>query len=102
MLLPIVAVLVVVFVVPMLDLVRMSFLEHDLARPFGGNPTIENYLEIVTDSFFLGTIWLSLQVGFWTTVVTLVLAYPVASFLTRARGWERTLVSAACLLPLFV
>jgi len=102
MLVPAIIVVVFIFVIPMLDLVRMSFMEHDPTQPFGVQPSLENYQKIVTDSFFLQTIWLSIRVGFWTTVVTLAIAYPVADFLTRARGWERTLVSAAYLLPLFV
>lgn len=101
-LLPGVLVLLAVFVVPMLDLLRMSFMEHDPMHPFGVQPSLENYQRIATDAFFLETIWRSLQVGFWTTLVTLAIAYPVADFLARAHGWERTLVSAACLLPLFV
>jgi len=102
LLLPIAIILAWWFVLPMLELVRMSFVEHDPNRAFGGAGTLDNFRRIFTDEFFLATVWRSVLVGFFTTVATLLIAYPVAEYITRARGWERTLVSAACLLPLFV
>jgi ABC-type spermidine/putrescine transport system permease subunit I len=47
-------------------------------------------------------IWTSLKVGFCTTFVALLCGYPVAYYLTTTRGWERTLLSGACLMPVFV
>jgi ABC-type spermidine/putrescine transport system permease subunit I len=44
----------------------------------------------------------SLLVGLCTTVATILVSYPVAFYLTRCGSWERTLISVACLLPIFV
>ena len=44
----------------------------------------------------------SLLVGLATVLATLLVAYPVAIYLTRCRPWERTIISVACLLPIFV
>jgi putative spermidine/putrescine transport system permease protein len=41
-------------------------------------------------------------VGFATTVLTLVISYPLAFYITKTKGWERTIISSICLLPLFI
>jgi putative spermidine/putrescine transport system permease protein len=47
-------------------------------------------------------IWSSLKIGFYSTTCTLIVAFPVAYYLTRIRGIERTILSAIFLLPIFV
>jgi putative spermidine/putrescine transport system permease protein len=47
-------------------------------------------------------VWTSLKVGFLSTFCALLCGYPMAYYLTTIEGWERTLLSGACLLPLFV
>jgi ABC-type spermidine/putrescine transport system permease subunit I len=102
-LVPVLALLLVFFVIPLADLLGLSFVQHQpgprLAR---GEFTLVNYREIFGDPFYVGMIFNSLQLGFWTVLATLFISYPVAFYLTRARSWERTLISVACLLPIFI
>jgi ABC-type spermidine/putrescine transport system permease subunit I len=61
-----------------------------------------NYVKILQDYFYLSMSLNSVLVGLSTTFFTVAIAYPVAFYITRISGWERTLISVACLLPLFV
>jgi putative spermidine/putrescine transport system permease protein len=64
--------------------------------------TWENYGKFFSDPYFTKMILTSLKVGVYTTFFSLLVGYPVAYYLTRIRGIERTILSAACLLPIFV
>src|SRR5690606_10832254 len=94
--------LAVFFLVPMINVLRLSFLQYDRIALYLPTFTLENYEKFFSDPYFLSLITNSLKVGFWTTLLALVIAYPVAFYLTRCTGWERTLISAASLLPIFV
>jgi len=103
LLLPLFLLLIAFFVVPLLQLLNLSLLAQ---QPTVQNPTpahtVATYARILGDSFYLQVTGNSILVGFCTTVTTLLVAYPVAYYITRISGWERTLISVACLLPLFV
>lgn len=94
--------LAVFFLVPMVNILRLSLLQYDRIALYLPIFTLENYGKFFSDPYFLSLITNSLKIGFWTTLIALVIAYPVAFYLTRCTGWERTLISAASLLPIFV
>ena len=100
---PLLLLLIVFFVVPLVDLLGVSL------TPYTGGPrdeavgsTLANYREILGDPFYLGMMWNSVQLGVYSTVFSLVIGYAVAFYLSRTSGWERTLISVACILPIFV
>jgi putative spermidine/putrescine transport system permease protein len=103
LLLPILVLLSFFFLLPLAKLISLSTYAQ---QPSVQNPSpphsFIHYTNILLDSFYLQMTANSIFVGFWTTVATLVIAYPVAFYITRISGWERTLISVACLLPLFV
>jgi putative spermidine/putrescine transport system permease protein len=103
LLLPLLALLVIFFVLPLLQLLNLSTFAQ---QPTVQNPSpphsLVNYAKILGDTFYLQMTWSSVMVGFWTTLATLVISYPVAFYITKISGWERTLISVACLLPIFV
>lgn len=103
LLLPVLALLFVFFAAPLVQLVDLSLLSQQ-PSPQNLRPphSAANYLKIFGDPFYLEITANSLLVGFWTTLVTLAIAYPVAYYITKISGWERTLISVACLLPIFV
>lgn len=92
----------VFFLVPMFELVRMSVYQYSRVSVYIPNLTWENYAQFFSDRFYSTMVWTSLKVGFLSTIFALVLGYPMAYYLTTTDGWERTLLSSACLLPLFV
>jgi ABC-type spermidine/putrescine transport system permease subunit I len=101
-LLPALFLLAVLFLVPMFELVRMSLYEYSRTSVYIPRYTLANYRQFLSDPFYWGMVWASLKVGFATTLITLLCAYPVACYLATIGGWERTLLSGAYLLPLFV
>lgn len=103
LLLPVLAMLAIFFVAPLAQLFDLSLLSQ---QPSVANPrpphSLDNYLKIFSDPFYLQITANSLLIGFSTTIATLAISYPVAYYITKISGWERTLISVACLLPIFV
>lgn len=103
LLLPALILLVLFFAVPLVQLFKLSLLPSQAAvHDIGERYSLVNYLKVATDTFYLELTINSILVGVSTTLLTLVIAYPVAFYITRIGGWERTIISVACLLPLFV
>lgn len=100
---PVLVLLVLFFIVPLAELFRMSLLAQ---RPSPREPrpevTLDNYVNVFADALHAEMAVNSLLVGLTTVLATLLVAYPVAIYLTRCRPWERTIISVACLLPIFV
>jgi putative spermidine/putrescine transport system permease protein len=100
---PVLALLIGFFILPVAQLINLSTFAQ---QPSLQNPSpphsLAHYANILGDPFYLQTAANSILLGFWTTLATLVISYPVAFYITRISGWERTLISVACLLPLFV
>ena len=102
---PIVVLIIVFFFIPLLYLLRISFLANkDLAPTASliGDYGLNQYIMLITDRFFYEMLGNSLMISVFTSILTLMLSYPAAWYLANAGGWERTIVSAICLLPLFV
>jgi ABC-type spermidine/putrescine transport system permease subunit I len=102
-LIPILLLLIFFFIFPLAYLLQLSMLAQ---QPTLQNPSPElsivNYVKIFGDSFYIQMAANSIMVGFFTTMATVIIAYPVAYYITQIKGWERTLISVACLLPIFV
>src|SRR4051812_22685979 len=91
------------FVAPLAELVNLStFAQQPTAQTPHPPHSLANYAKILGDVFYLEVAATSVLLGFFTTIATLAIAYPIAFYITRAAGWERTLISVACLLPIFV
>jgi ABC-type spermidine/putrescine transport system permease subunit I len=103
LLVPILLLLIFFFLIPLAYLLRLSALAQQptLQNPFP-ELSVVNYVKILQDYFYLSMSLNSVLVGLGTTFFTVAIAYPVAFYITRISGWERTLISVACLLPLFV
>lgn len=102
LLLPIAAVNALAFVLPSLSLLRMSF---NRAMPGGGvreAVTLENYLSVMTDPFYLELVLNSIGISLVITLLTLACAYPIALYVHRtAPAWRNVLV-LLCVSPLLV
>ena len=100
---PVIVLLIVFFVVPLAQLFNLSLLAHQPSVQDPHPPhSLANYAKIFGDPFYLQIAANSVLVGLSTTLATLMISYPVAFYITRSSGWERTLISVACLLPIFV
>jgi len=94
--------LLVFFAIPMFYMIIVGFLEYDYITIYRSIFTLDNYIRFFSDPYFLKMITNSLRVGLFSTFLALILAYPLANYLTKISGWERTIISSACLLPIFV
>lgn len=94
--------LVVFFLIPYVNMVRMSFLLKPPGAAFTNVFTVENYLRILQDAFY----WRVIARTFWlaglNTVLTLVLGYPLAYTIARASGPRRPILLMLLLAPLLV
>ncbi len=102
LLLPSLVLFVVFFLLPLGVLVANSF--HDYSRLAGIIPTftLKNYDRILTDNFYLAIVLRTLRLAFLTSIVTLVIGYPIALYLTIASERQRAWIILFVLSPLLV
>jgi len=102
-LLPLVAFLIVFFIAPLVDLLGLSLHDFALGRYALDAPiTFINYASLLGDSFYWKMLGNSLQLALCTTITSLIIGYAVAFYITRTSGWEQTIITVACLLPIFI
>ncbi|MEW6121717.1 MAG: ABC transporter permease [Pseudomonadota bacterium] len=90
---PALAILAGLFALPLLKLLTAS-----VSGPSGF--TLAEYGKLLGTSHYLGVIWNSLRLALLTTLIALVVGYPAAFALVRARGALRSVLLACLFLPL--
>jgi multiple sugar transport system permease protein len=100
LLLPALAVLFVVTILPFIFLVATSFTPLDLTKP--GSFRLEgvgNYRELLVDDRFWNSVWVQTRLSFWTVLLQLLIGLGLARLLhARIRGVEA--VRAAFIIPM--
>ncbi len=108
--------LIVFFAAPFLLILKISLSDQARARPpylpqldlgegipgiwtFLGGLDLENYATLLTDSFYVRSYLLSLETAAISTILVLLIAYPMAYGLTRAPLNWRPLLLALVVLP---
>lgn len=64
--------------------------------------TLKTYADFFADPYNWGVLANTLSAAFWTTVLALIVGYPTAFALARARGWLQNLLLVCLILPLSV
>ncbi|MCB8819800.1 ABC transporter permease [Microvirga rosea] len=100
LLLPIALVNVVGFILPVLNLLRMSFNEALSGGGIRETFTLANWFGLAGDAFYLELIINSVVVSLTITVLTLILSYPIALYLHRSSGRWRTFLTVLVISPL--
>lgn len=78
-----------------------SFLSE--APPEGAvSVTLEHYETFLTDSFYMSVLWESIVIGVKVTLLTLLVAYPVAYFLAFTESRHKNLLVLLVLLPFWI
>ncbi|MBV9784566.1 MAG: ABC transporter permease [Acidisphaera sp.] len=54
--------------------------------------TLENYLRVLTDPFYLGSFWLTVHLSAAATLFGLLVGFPAAYALARIGGWIATII----------
>ena len=102
LLLPAVGLFGVCFFVPLAILLSLSFRRVVIGQPSDDGLTLSNYVQFLTDPFYLATLWDTLLLGLGVTALTLVLGYPMAFVVARAPGRWRGVLRLLVLTPLLV
>jgi putative spermidine/putrescine transport system permease protein len=102
LLVPMAVINLAAFVLPVLYLGQISFLESRSGGVLTDIYTFGNYLDFFTDSFNFGLVFNSLWISFAVTVATLICAYPIALFLHRVSPVWRNVLFVITVSPLLV
>ncbi len=97
---PILALLVFGFLAPMVMVALYSFMPRGSFSPWG-TPTLENYVDIVEQNFYISFGW-SLWLALLSTALLLVVAYPLAVAIKRAAPKRAVILTVLIVAPLFV
>lgn len=93
LLLPALAFLAVVYVLPVIDLVHISF----------SGPTLFGYFErFLSVPLYWDSLVRTMQIALTTSLLCLVLGYPTALLIHRSSGITKVLITAAIVLPYFI
>jgi spermidine/putrescine transport system permease protein len=85
--------LVLFFAVPLLVIVLYSFLTPGPTGAVIWIFTLSNYARLFTESLFVNAYWRSLWIGVVTTVICLLVGYPLALFIVqRSPRWRNVLM----------
>jgi putative spermidine/putrescine transport system permease protein len=101
-LVPLVVLLVAFFVLPFAVMLYESLFLSPLQAAPGSGMTLANYAKLFGDFFYMKVLLQTLALGVAVTVLTLVIAYPVAYFLARTRSRWRQLMLFLVISPLIV
>lgn len=92
----------VFFVGPLLYLFVISFLEPSQTELYGSRTTVENYVAVLTDPFYLKIIYRTLKAGLIILGTCLLLGYPAAYAIAQMKPRGRILCLMVLLFPLMV
>ncbi|MDO4710683.1 MAG: ABC transporter permease [Peptostreptococcaceae bacterium] len=91
---------VVFTVIPLLIIVVYSFAKRD---PFGNivyEFTLENYKNFFTP-IYLNVLWRSIKLSLYSTMICLLIGYPMAFIIARAKGMKQNLMVLLFIVPLW-
>jgi putative spermidine/putrescine transport system permease protein len=100
LLLPIALINAIGFILPVLNLLRMSFNEALAGGGVRETVTLANWIGLFGDSFYVELIINSITVSLGITMATLVVSYPIALYLHRSSGRWRTFLTVLVISPL--
>ncbi len=89
-------------IVPSIAFCVVSFYGKSDSGFYDGIFTARNYISILSDRFYLGSLWLTLRISLETTVFCLLLGYPAAYFLSKLSSKARKRLIILLLFPLLL
>lgn len=104
--------LIIFFLVPFIVVAKISFSEAIIARPPYSNLLewtddglvliklhLSNYAYLLEDSLYVSAYWSSIKVAFFSTLLTLLVAYPMAYYIARTTERRRNVLLMLIILP---
>jgi putative spermidine/putrescine transport system permease protein len=89
-------------VLPLALLARYSLNKYDRRTFMIEVFTPENYLRFVTDPFYTGVLWTTFSIAIVTTLLCLILGFPIAYKLARSQSRWKSIGVLLIILPLFI
>ena len=102
LLLPITAVNLIGFLLPVVNLATISFMEVRSTGAMTGNWSLAKWQMVAIDPFYWELLWTSVRTSLTITLLTLLLSYPVALYLHRSRGLWRSILLVFVISPLLL
>ena len=100
--LPAVLLLLVFLVWPYVEMITMSFRTSQPGAMYGLGHTVDNYRKVMTSTLYLDALARSLLTAAIITAICLVISYPIAWHMSRARGRKALLLYACVASPLMI
>lgn len=101
MLIPLTIVFIILFIIPFIVLLYYSFLSYKSGQVIPTTPyTIDSYAKFFEDSFYPRVVGRTIGISLLTAVICSVLGYPVAYFISKCRGYAKTILLVVVILPL--
>ena len=90
-------------IVPFAWIIRVSFYENVRGGYMTSAWTLENYFKFLLDPWYLkNVLFKSFQISLITSVIAIVLAYPVALYVSRSSGRMKQILLTLVLSPLLI
>ena len=102
LLLPILLFSIVFFIVPMLYILYLSFIETDGLYSDNVVVSLQNYFKFFTDPYYLSSMWLTIRLSLYSALVCLVLGYPVAMTMAKSSPRAKIYLTLIVASPLLV
>jgi putative spermidine/putrescine transport system permease protein len=102
LILPLLAFLVVFFFIPAIKLMLFSVMSQDAAGRVGAPLTLAHYVRFFEVSLYGQILWTTIRIALITSVIAMVLAYPVATVLVRGNIAVTRIVTLIIIAPLAV
>ncbi|GLB60120.1 ABC transporter permease [Cytobacillus sp. NCCP-133] len=102
LLLPTLGIFIFFFLLPLFFLFITSFKTFDASTGIGNEWTLQNYIKFMSDPFYLGVVWRTVKIALLTTLITIIISYPVAFQISKSKGRARNYFTLLVLSPLLI
>lgn len=91
--------LIVFFLLPLAIIVVYSFAQRSSTGDIDWTFSLQNYARLFSDPLFLSIFWRSFSIAIATTIICLLIAYPLALFIVRQNQRWRSALIFAVMIP---
>lgn len=102
LILPALLFVAVALVIPLIVLLQSSLEAGDFLTGNTHGPTLANYVEVLTDGYYLSVMWRTFWISALATAIALAAALPLAAKLARSPSHIRSPLTVLILSPLLV
>ncbi|WP_066304462.1 ABC transporter permease [Bacillus sp. FJAT-29814] len=102
LLFPTLGIFIFFFLLPLFFLFITGFKTFDASSGIGNDWTLENYTKFLSDTFYLGVLWRTVKIALLTTLVAIVISFPVAYQITKANRRIKNYLTLIVLSPLLI